>query len=57
MNAVISGAFPIRASSSGGFPFLFFAVMMALQFVVVLYLYPETKQITLERLQARLGIQ
>jgi hypothetical protein len=29
---------------------------MVLQFVVVLYFYPETKQITLERLQARLGI-
>ena len=57
MNAFISGAFPLWANSSGGFPFLFFAVMMALQFVVVLYLYPETKQITLERLQARLGIE
>ena len=57
MNALISGAFPLWANSSGGFPFLFFAIMMALQFVVVLYFYPETKQITLERLQARLGIQ
>ncbi len=57
MNALISGAYPLWANSSGGFPFLFFAVMMAVQFVVVLYLYPETKQITLERLQTRLGIQ
>jgi len=57
MNALISGAFPIWASSSGGFPFLFFAVMMVLQFIVVLYLYPETKQISLERLQTRLGIE
>jgi SP family arabinose:H+ symporter-like MFS transporter len=57
MNALISGAFPLWANSSGGFPFLFFAAMMALQFVVVLYLYPETKQITLEQLQTRLGIQ
>jgi len=57
MNGLISGAFPLWANSSGGFPFLFFAAMMALQFVVVLYLYPETKQITLERLQARLGIE
>src|SRR5229473_2048477 len=57
MNALISGAFPLWANSSGGFPFLFFAMMMVLQFVVVLYFYPETKQITLERLQARLGIQ
>jgi len=57
MNALISGAFPLWANSSGGFPFLFFAMMMVLQFVVVLYFYPETKQITLERLQARLGIE
>src|SRR2546430_7252658 len=56
MNAMISEAFPLWANSSGGFPFLFFAMMMVLQFVVVLYFYPETKQITLERLQARLGI-
>ncbi len=56
MNALISGAFPLWANSSGGFPFLFFAMMMALQIVVVLYFYPETKQITLEQLQARLGI-
>ena len=57
MNALISGAFPLWANSSGGFPFLFFAAMMALQFIVVLYLYPETKQITLEQLQTRLGIE
>lgn len=57
MNALISGAFPLWANSSGGFPFMFFAAMMALQFIVVLYLYPETKQITLEQLQTRLGIE
>lgn len=57
MNALISGAFPLWAHSSGGFPFLFFAALMVLQFFVVLYLYPETKQITLEQLQTRLGIE
>jgi hypothetical protein len=30
--------------------------MMALQFLVVLFLYPETKGITLEQLQHKLGI-
>jgi hypothetical protein len=30
--------------------------MMALQFFVVLFLYPETKGITLEQLQHKLGI-
>ena len=57
MNALISGVFPLWANSSGGYTFLFFGSMMALQFLVVLYLYPETKQITLEQLPQRLGIQ
>jgi MFS transporter, SP family, arabinose:H+ symporter len=57
MNALISGTFPLMASSSGAYPFVFFAAMMVVQFVVVLYLYPETKAITLEQLQHRLGIE
>lgn len=55
MNAIISGIFPLMAKRSGGVPFVFFATMMALQFIVVLFLYPETKQVTLEQLQRRLG--
>jgi SP family arabinose:H+ symporter-like MFS transporter len=57
MNAVISLVFPIMAKASGGTPFAFFAVMMVTQFVVVLFVYPETKGITLEQLQAKLGIK
>lgn len=53
-NAVISGLFPILARYSGGTPFAFFAVMMCVQFVVVLLLYPETKGLSLEQVQARL---
>jgi MFS family permease len=56
MNAIISFSFPVLAKSSGGLPFAFFSCMMALQFFVVLFLYPETKGITLEQLQHRLGI-
>ncbi len=56
MNALISGTFPLLAASSGGYPFAFFAVMMALQFVVVLFFYPETKAVSLESLQKKLGI-
>jgi hypothetical protein len=56
MNAIISFSFPILAKSSRGLPFAFFAGMMALQFLVVLFLYPETKGITLEQLQHKLGI-
>ena len=56
MNALISLVFPLMAARSGGAPFAFFAAMMALQFVVVLFFYPETKGITLEQLQHKLGI-
>jgi SP family arabinose:H+ symporter-like MFS transporter len=41
MNALISLVFPILAARSGGIPFVFFAAMMALQFVIVLRFYPE----------------
>ena len=56
MNALISGIFPLMAASSGAYPFIFFSVMMVLQFFVVLFLYPETKGITLEEMQRKLGI-
>jgi sugar porter (SP) family MFS transporter len=56
MNAIISFSFPVLAKFSRGLPFAFFAAMMALQFFVVLFIYPETKGITLEQLQHRLGI-
>lgn len=56
MNAVISGVFPLLAASSGGYPFIFFSLMMCLQFFVVLFVYPETKGVTLEQMQKKLGI-
>jgi sugar porter (SP) family MFS transporter len=56
MNAVISGTFPAMAAKSGGYPFVFFAAMMALQFVVVLLFFPETKGVSLEEMQRKLGI-
>ena len=46
---------PDLASYSGA-PFVFFSVMMVLQFFVVLFTYPETKGITLEDMQKKLGI-
>jgi|SRR5581483_5752126 len=57
MNALISGLFPLVAASSSGYPFAFFATMMVLQFFVVLFVYPETKAITLEEMQHKLGIE
>jgi MFS transporter, SP family, arabinose:H+ symporter len=56
MNALISGIFPLMAARSGGVPFVFFALMMVLQFFVVLFFYPETKGVTLEQMQRNLNI-
>jgi MFS transporter, SP family, arabinose:H+ symporter len=56
MNGVISLIFPVMAAKSGGYPFVFFAVMMVVQFFVVLLFYPETKGLSLEQLQKKLGI-
>jgi SP family arabinose:H+ symporter-like MFS transporter len=56
MNALISGVFPLMAASSGGMPFVFFALMMIVQFFVVLSLYPETKGVSLEDMQQRMRI-
>ncbi len=56
MNAAISGVFPLMAARSGGYPFVFFAAMMALQFVLVLLVFPETKGVSLEEMQRKLGI-
>ncbi|HXO60805.1 MAG TPA: sugar porter family MFS transporter [Candidatus Acidoferrales bacterium] len=56
MNAIIAYTFPQVAKSSGAYPFMFFAAMMVMQFFVVLSFYPETKNVTLEQMQRRLGI-
>jgi hypothetical protein len=56
MAAAISGTFPSLAAKSGAAPFAFFAAMMVLQFFVVLFTYPETKGVTLEQMQKKMGI-
>jgi sugar porter (SP) family MFS transporter len=56
MNAIIAQAFPLIAAHSHAAPFVFFASMMAVQFLVVLFVYPETKGQTLEKIQANFGI-
>jgi len=56
MAGFITFGFPQVAAKSGGYPFVFFAVMMAVQFFVVLRWYPETRGITLEEMQKKLGI-
>lgn len=55
MNAVIALEFPVVVSYfHTQTPFEFFAVMTVVQFLVVLFVYPETKGQTLEALQRRL---
>ncbi len=56
MNGIIALVFPVMAAKSGGYPFVFFAAMMVVQFLVVLFFYPETKGYSLEELQKKLGI-
>ena len=55
MNAVIATLFPLVAATSKGAPFVFFAGMMAVQFVVVLLYFPETKQVSLEDMEAAIS--
>lgn len=57
MNALISLLFPILAAKSRGSTFALFAGATAVQFLVVMFLYPETKGITLEDMQRKLGLQ
>ncbi len=56
MNAAISLIFPLMAASSGAYPFVFFSVMMVVQFFVVWLFYPETKGLSLEEMQKKLAI-
>jgi len=55
MNAVIALEFPVVVHSlNTETPFVFFAAMTVVQFLIVLFVYPETKGQTLEALQRRL---
>jgi SP family arabinose:H+ symporter-like MFS transporter len=56
MNALISAIFPVLAKTSNATPFFFFAAMMLIDFVLVAALYPETKGVSLEKLEQRLGV-
>jgi sugar porter (SP) family MFS transporter len=56
MAAAISWAFPLIASAAGWVPFAFFALCMVGQLFWVLLIMPETKGISLEKIQQQLGI-
>ena len=57
MAALISWTFPLIADVSGGHAFLFYALCMVGQLLWVIFVMPETKGITLEEIQHRLGIK
>ena len=57
MAAAISWTFPMIAEYSGGHAFAFYAAMMVLQLLWVLFVMPETKGISLEALQKKMGIE
>ena len=48
--------FPVVAANSGAYPFVFFALMMVLDFFIIFFVYPETSGISLEQVQHRFGI-
>jgi sugar porter (SP) family MFS transporter len=55
MNTIIALEFPVLVAQIGrSAPFTFFAILTGVQFVVVLFVYPETKGQTLEALQRKL---
>jgi sugar porter (SP) family MFS transporter len=56
MTAVLSWVFPLLSQHSPAVPFAFFGAMMLLQFFVVLFVFPETKGVSLEEMQKKLGI-
>jgi SP family xylose:H+ symportor-like MFS transporter len=55
LDIAVTWSFPPLASHSGALVFVFFAVMMVLQFFLVLKYLPETKGASLEELQTRLA--
>ena len=56
MAALISLGFPAVARWSKPLPFVFFAGITVVQFFVVLMLYPETKGVSLEKIQKELSV-
>jgi len=56
MNALTAGIFPYVAAKSHAAPFVLFSAIMILQFLVVAFLYSETKGRSLEAIQAKFGI-
>ena len=54
MDALIATLFPVAAAYSKGLPFVFFAVAMVAQLVVVTVFFPETRRVRLEDMESAL---
>ncbi len=54
MNALVSAVFPIAAARWHSGPFYFFSGFTALQFIVVMLFFPETRGISLEAMEEQL---
>ena len=57
MNAVISWTFPMIAGIAGWTAFAFYALCMVGQLFWVIFVMPETKGVSLEKIQEKLGIE
>ena len=57
MNAGISWTFPMIAAAAGWIAFAFYAFCMVGQLAWVLLVMPETKSVSLEKIQEKLGIE
>jgi sugar porter (SP) family MFS transporter len=57
LDVAVSWSFPVVAGKAGAYAFGFFAVMMVAQFFLVLKFFPETKGVSLEELERRLGVE
>ena len=47
-NGLVAAVYPKIASIAGEYPFLFFSLMMLAQFLLTLFVFPETKGLSLE---------
>lgn len=54
-NALITGSFPVIANNLGSKVFSVLAAIMALQFLVILFLFPETGNLGLEAVASAIG--
>jgi len=54
-NGLVAAVYPKIASVAGQYPFFFFAIMMGAQFLLTLFVFPETKGRALESIQEYAG--